>query len=414
MALQDWLLPTASPERFARRVIRAIRRAGLGDKTQICMKGERLSGPDGDGGRINLDNLYLDYRGLPRGQRGQVIDRVVQMVRRSGEPQETPADARQRLLPMVRDSLFFALLDPLGTHEHPSKRPVERPINDELTCGLCIDHDEAIATVNADELAKLGLTEDDAYRLALDNLRGRSDAPIVEAGPGLFITQYGDYHDAARLMMPELFARLGVRGDVIACVPNRTVVLACGSSDGATLAKLCGIATEQLMTQPRPMSGALFRLDNFEWRPWLPPRASEAYVAARDLATVGRASQYDGQRTSLIAALERAKIDRFVASFSTMSKKGGGEPQVSFCVWPPNVTDGSLPVTDVVAVGDDPKAALFALWTDAVRVAGHRLSPDPCGLPPRWLFSTSPTAEEIEAMGASDLDAAIARLLAND
>ncbi len=409
MGWEDWLLPAASPARFVARTRAALKRAGLGENIEIRVTGVLTSPPAvaGQGMVLNLDNLYRDYLNASRGDRGKVFDVIVEMARTPEIEEISRETALERLLPMVRDRLYFQSADRMMVATEKTPERVMRILNEELAAGLCIDMPNAMSTVNADQLASWNMTKDQAYRIAVDNLAKQSDKPFRAIAPGVFVSDFGDYHDIGRLMMPELFVRLDIRGEPVVAVPNRTVVLVTGSRDDAGLAMIAAMARKEL-DEPRPVSATLFKLDNFVWKPMLPPRSSPAFFTVKDAAAVSLTRRYAEQAQAMTEECERLGRDRFIATH-TLIETNQFPVLFSWTTWVAGVNDASMPVTDLVAVGANPAEPAFALWADMMAASGHRLSATQDS-PPRYDLTTWPTAEEIAQMNAMPLEKAIERL----
>ena len=106
--------------------------------------------------------------------------------------------------------------------------------------------------------------------LALHNLRkaGSALAPeAVEQPAGVYMLATGDSYDAARLLLPELWAPLAkqVDGRLVVVAPTRDVVFATGSKNAAGLAGLRRVAEGLVGTEAYPLSTQLLQWSPSGW-----------------------------------------------------------------------------------------------------------------------------------------------------
>ena len=138
-------------------------------------------------------------------------------------------------------------------------------VADGLLLELAIDLPQSIRMVSASDLAGAGMSEAEAFELARRNLIGRSRDPWNRIAPGLYQSPWADYFDGARLALPTLFPRIGVKGDPIVTIPNRCAVLVTGSREPEGLRYLYE-ATRMLAQQERPLHLGGLRLVDGSWR----------------------------------------------------------------------------------------------------------------------------------------------------
>jgi len=252
----------------------------------------------------------------------------------------------------------------------------------------------AVLQVGNDDLIRWGVTLDEALAVAVDNLRHSKAPAFVEASPGLFVSQYGDYYDAARITLPEVARQLIPNGDPVAMVPNRTMLLLASSNNSAALEHMIALANEAL-TEPRRLTAAMFRLTDREWKEWTPAEGTTRTMLD-NLQLQMLAADYGDQADTLYKALERAERDIFVATFSLL-KKDGDDRVKSYCVLPYQVATW-LPRAEYVAVqlANDDKSIVVG-WDSFVDVASELL--EPIGLKPeRFKVRGDLTAEQVQRL----------------
>jgi len=193
-----------------------------------------------------------------------------------------------------------------------------------------------------------------------------------------------------------------VRGDPVALVPNRDILLITGSEDANGLLTIASVAQDALK-QPRFLSGIAVRLVGEEWVQFFPPPDHPAYSRLRLLRahTIGR--DYSNQTDALKALYEKRDEDIFVAPW-TLMRKHDSEEVISYTVWSDGV-EALLPEADMVYFfrmkgENDGEIVANAPWPRVREIVGDRMKPE--GLyPERYRVTTFPNAEELTALGRS-------------
>ena len=177
------------------------------------------------------------------------------------------------------------------------------------------------------------------------------------------MSPYRDTHDASRLVLHDLIWQLPVRGKHVAAIPNRNVLIVTGDEDVDNLEAMAAL-TRQVLTEPRAMTGTVFRLDGTAWHPFLPPADSSAHWPLRSIAMESTARDYAEQKEALERLHAATGADVFVAKQTLMRREDSS--LYTCAVWVEDVTDGLLPHADSVSLGgvrDGQQVNLgFALW----------------------------------------------------
>jgi len=354
-----------------------------------------------DGGVINLANLHTDYVRTPPDRREQALQTFAMGVL----PPEVPAtlaDAKGDLLPALR---YLGGIDQSRiVAEHDSLDGITEgmlPLSPTLLVSVVHDTEHAMQQVSAERMRAWGMTPSQVLDIAVDNLRHKAPPRFHELSPGLWCSDYGDYYDAARVLLPELAWQLGLAGSPVAMVPNRACLLLAGERDGPALMAMVAKAREVLVSESRPLSSEMFRLQEGRWQPWRPP-ASDAALALGRLQAEVLAGDYAAQKQALDELHQRRERDVFVASFTLVEKPDGR--LVSYSVLSKGV-DTWLPRTErvVFVEPDSPKAAKkIVAWE--VFEAGLAAHIDVLNfVPPRFHVRKHPSDDEIAALPESEL-----------
>ena len=346
---------------------------------------------------VSVHNVFIEYGKAPRSERAAVLAKFVQGMSGPAYPDDFE-EARPNLLPVIRavSGLDLARISTGDVAAGPSPwTSAMRPVSQEVSIAVAYDTEHAIAQPGEEQLVKWGVTFDEALAIATYNLRHKAPPSFVEASPGLFMSLYGDFYDAARLTLPELFWQLPVSGEPVAMAPNRVCLLVAGSKDERALAEMMERAAKILDEESRPLSGEMFLLAGQAWQPWTPE--GKVGQDLRNLLQRLRTADYHAQQQALQQAHERAGLDIFVATHTLVQRQ---ETLLSYSVLPQGV-DAWLPKTDLVMLIDAEGVPPHIVAWDAFEAeASDLLTLMPFTLP-RYKAARYPDAEAIERMKAA-------------
>src|SRR5690349_251696 len=189
--------------RVASIVLRALQKHSPGEA--FSLDAEQYLIRRADGGVIYLHNLYRDYCQAEPSERKVQIERFVLGMLSAHRPEGFDA-ARARLLPVLR---HLGNVDLARISSGDLSVPLEeamlwRPFSPALGAAVAVDSDHAIAQVSPEDLETWGVSFDEAFAIAADNLRHKAAPAFSEIGPGLYASNYGDYYDAGRIFLHEL------------------------------------------------------------------------------------------------------------------------------------------------------------------------------------------------------------------
>ena len=308
-------------------------------------------------------------------------------------PRSVTADA---LLPMLRSWWSFAgeaLTDRIFGTEAPCA-PAVSHVGSDLGVTLIAEGAGTVDAVTGVQLRASGLDPKAALSAALDNLRPRSAAAFTSVKPGLFASQWRDGHDASRLLLPDLVAALPVKGDPVAMVPTRSILLVAGADDRSALLALADAAAETLSTTDQPLSARPLRLRDGKWRDFA--LDGEELTPFYDLMRGQWMREYAEQKPLLDQLHAQSGDDILVASYAPMQNRNTGRP---FCMtfW----VDGFvnlLPRADSVVLKSATEVMVVP-WCAATAVVGHRLAPTD-HYPIRYRADSFPSPAELEQLRA--------------
>ncbi|MBN1206928.1 MAG: DUF1444 family protein [Myxococcaceae bacterium] len=346
---------------------------------------------------IFLKNFYDEYRASPPERREEALKQLLKLGNLPKTPTLYPA-ARPFLLPVVRPRFYFESLKLQGPDSVTggSVPVVWRPLGTVLGVALVQDTPDAMKYVPPEELAQWGVTSEQAFADALENLRRRSPEALISLAPGTCQSAWDDSYAASRLLLEEVIRRCKVRGDPVVLVPHRDVLLITGSRDDEGLLRVAELS-QVAYEAPRSVDGRALRRAPEGWVPFLPAKGSKALPALRKLAVESQRREYSAQEEGLNAQHKRQGVDLFVAEFIPYEDEHGRV--FSQAVWVKGM-DTLLPRVDVVIFMDSergPEAPPVAVvrWDVVEREAGRLLVPVEGLYPIRYQLKGFPTPEQL-------------------
>jgi hypothetical protein len=219
---------------------------------------------------------------------------------------------------------------------------------------------------------------DEAFQIALASLRARPAPKPLEVASGLFASTAADGFDAARLLLPELWAGLKVRGTPVAMAPHQDALFITGADDDDALAHLASLALD-LGQQPLGISAQTFALENGQWVAWA-PAADRPCARPLELARLPEVARaYERQKALLEAQAELERREETVAPFVVL--RDDERELVSATVWVEG-TEPLLARAERIAfaarprqAGDETLRAIALAWEEAIALPGVKLEP---------------------------------------
>ncbi|GMU06683.1 hypothetical protein [Corallococcus caeni] len=350
--------------------------------------------PDGGlGMSLYLANFYREYQDTPPERRGQVLARLG----RAGVLPEAPttyAQARPLLMLVVRARDTFEAFAQQGGVSSPVSW---RPVGEVLAEALVQDTPDAMRYVPTEELARWGISYEQARADAMANLRKLEAAPLRNLTLGACGLFTNDSYGASRLLLDEVVRGCEVKGDPVVVVPNRDTVLITGADDATGLLTVAEAALEGVQA-PRPVDGHALRLTADGWKPFLPEPKSPSRSILENLAFASRVRGYQEQTERLRKQLEQEHSEVFVASL--VPDKDARGRSFGQTVWS-NEGEALLPRADVIvfidaALGPDAPPVATVRWDLVVRDAGTLLMPELGVYPERYRVQGFPSKEQLQ------------------
>lgn len=384
-------------ELFARSVVEALREGGVTEQIAFDEGAFALLIGDGIAARVlHLDGLLGRLQREQLSDRGEILQAFVRRYRESSAP-KTFRDAQQRLLPHVRGRSDFSFSNLMARAERLERddRPF-RLLTEEIGIGLMLDDLEMRRGVDHAQLASWDIAEDEALRVALENLRARTEPEFEQQRAGVWVSAWRDGYDATRILLPDIVSDLPVRGRPVIVVPHSNLLVVTGDDDPAGLVGMAQLAVSAF-DDPRPISVTPLVREGDAWQQ-LPLDDDHPAAGAMALLRLRlEALRYDRQQELLAAEFLRDGDDTFIAPFiGTRDRETGA--YFSHCPWSEGIRQ-SLPRTDRVGfISEDRGPRGFADWVDVLRVMGPAIKPA-SDYPPRYAVETFPTEAQLRDMG---------------
>lgn len=379
--------PERDEDRFARRLVDAL--AAAHPEIRVAYDPERFELLHVDvaasGQRMFLANGFAEYQRLDPPEQGVHIDNLVRFIAESRSPAPTGEAALDLLMPVVRARADLLAVASQQQGDFAYAR-ASRPFCETMLVMLAVDTPAAIRLVTDADLDELGLTFDDALGIAVGHLDERGSHSFGRLAEATFVTTCGDYYDASRVLIPELFAQLPVRGNPVAIVQARSAVLVTGSEDIEGLAMIAGFALEDFDQNERAVALNPIELVDGQWRPFA-TRSHHPQVL-RNLMPNQIAWSYNATQA---VVQELLGDDIFVATALLVNQDGRTATAASWAAGVPT----ACPLVDALLIeadGDFPQ--MCRSLDDVLKVCGPFAEVTAFSHPPRWMLPSRMTPEQ--------------------
>jgi hypothetical protein len=252
----------------------------------------------------------------------------------------------------------------------------------------------------ASTLEKWGVSFDDAYAAALDNLRDATVAKFIRFAPCLYVSDWNDSYDSSRILLPDMIHQLGLGATPVFMIPTRNRLLVAAGSDRSAMAKMIDLAHGVVADEGRCVSAKLYRLEGRNIVEAVPDDAELASnLKLLDLKFL--ADDYASQKAALEKFHQDEGLDIFVASFAAFQINGRLTSMSTLT----KGVDTLLPRTDAITFvtlaepgGDEVRTRIVA-WDDAWAVLGGAMTLQEA-YPPLYRITSFPSDDALRRMPA--------------
>jgi hypothetical protein len=381
---------------FAQMVVRAFHEAGI----ETADQSERdFSFKLPAGGTVFLGNVYANYCGAKRDARKRLIAEFVTAAASIPALASIPSDfatVKPSLMPVIRDASYFSMVQLMNRKNGKNDSGLEvlvKRLAGVLEVGLAYDTERNITSINQDSFEEWGVSLEEAFKAAKDNLWEKTDPSRFAAQGGVYVGEWADSYDSSRILLTEVIYRLSVDGDPVAFVPNRDQLWVTGTNNLAGLTAILKDGVENHFKRGHPLSPDLYVLADGAWKLYVPEDQSVRNLWMT-LKRQREAIDYSQQQKLLNEIHEIEEIDIFVASYKIYEQKGG--IAYSACVWT-NGIDSSLPQAENIAFMTDVENPehFVVPWEAAAPVVGNLLELEPDLTPVRYRVREFPSPEQL-------------------
>lgn len=407
MGLFDFFRSKPGKEHYAKQVIKAAADAGHpaalryeAEEFRLVSSGERTL-------VINLENGYRAYCKAPRTQRARVVTAFIQSMTAPELPASFAA-ARASLRPLIRSraTLEYLRLMP-GTLPGPNTKPyidASAPFSADAVMMLACDSERSIQTLSGATLEEWGVSFEQAWTVAVDNLRDMTVSSFEQVQPGIYLGGWNDSYETSRLLFSDLFYRLPLGGEPVVMAPSRNKLLAASANNRDALIGMLALARTLAEQEGRQVSALMYCFKEGKPVEYLPDDANVADLAD-GLKKLFLADDYQSQKDQLDKANEASRQDVFVATYILTQSKETGRLR-SYGVWSDQV-DTLLPEVDLVALrsvheeSGEPEVRVVE-WSE-LRQHVKELQHSEQGYPARYRLQHFPSRELLERLTCVDM-----------
>jgi len=389
----EWFKSRLRPSRrrFAAQALRIVRRMpGVRgatyhpDKFAIALHRDEGGSP----AWLYLSNIYQEAADAPAARRKERLEQLVRIMT-APRSEDTWESVRERLRPVLRGQTF-------GQAGPPGMQPpLSRPALPFLHELVVVDHKEAMAYVTAARLPEWGVTADEVFAAARENLAGiarRSlDGPWERDADSAMITMIddGDAYFTSLLLAPGWLAAVGERigTPVLAFAPDNHTLVLCAPPDD--LGPLYDLVEKHYQEATRSVSpvGYVAGADG-RTIPYAPPPGHPHEIPVRRAEAILAASEYGAQTAWLTSQYKEAGIDVHVGELLAVAPPSG--PAETVATWVDGVAT-LLPAARSIVFARGGSVEFQLPWSVVAEEVG--LQPEPLLAPPRYRVDGWPSPE---------------------
>jgi hypothetical protein len=389
-------------DRFAAEVLDALLRVDATVEAVYVPENFRIdyrkagAAPTTKPAMIFLANTFAECEGATAQERSERINKLVSSAAFLTAPETWP-EVRKLLRPVLRHAMF-------GRGVSQTKVPLRRPAMPYLAELVVVDQPTAMRCVVQQDLEDWGITADEAFAVARENLEQRAfrgdeadadEAPKQPIALRLADTD-GDAYFSSLPLLPGWLASMDVTvgGQPVAVVSEPGGMFLVGidaSAPDNRIASLTKLALQEYGSAVRPISPVPYTVDaSGAVVPYTVPRDDPAWAVLHDAETTLAAHVYGIQTEQMREEYEIELIDTYVGSLiRAKSNKDGSFFTVA--AWTDGI-ESLLPYADYIALGDND---MFLLPFD-IAISELGLSPDPDLYPPRYRVGSWPDQQVMD------------------
>jgi len=362
-------------DRFAKKVMRRLRQRGW--PYPLSYASDRFTIESGEGGTTYLGRIFEDWLTYPPSRRQVVLDEALNFLFEA-QVEGSYDEVADLLVPVVRHKGEFGAL---AFADGPI-RPLAKP----LALALAYDRPYSVQFINQAEVERMGRPFEELYERAVMNLRARSGGDFALQAKGYHILDYGDVYVSSRLLQPEIFRSLSLKGEPVVVAAARGVLLVAESEDTGALEAMARFGLHVVRTDARPIAYQPLVLRDGAWvhfepGPEGPPGIHLLCIAQRIWDDVEEGLRLVDELAERGDDVHVAKLDYLETDgrFLTFAPWREGRPTL-------------LPQAEALFLQDDRRGSILRRWEDVEAACGPFMQ-EPGLVPPRYRTGQPPSAE---------------------
>ncbi|QNM97601.1 hypothetical protein [Chitinimonas koreensis] len=262
--------PPLDEEGFAKAAAARIRQEvpayDIKPTTRLTLEGTRSDGEST--GQLNLDRIYAFCLRNP-GNCSAALDEYARGMGQTIKERDQPIEQSMVRI-VVRPAEYF---DRIRQQAGSGPKPISiygRPLGAGLVLVPVLDYSRAVRFLGEQDLAKLKLTEGEAFGLGERNLRA-SLKPLADVapvpGPNEFGTIMGEDYASSRIALHDDWKALAdqLGGNLIVMLPAPDILLYGNGSTREGVEALRAYGNEMAQRSPRPLSLTVLRWTSGGW-----------------------------------------------------------------------------------------------------------------------------------------------------
>jgi len=266
-----------------------------------------------------------------------------------------------------------------------------------------LNMDDAVQTMNAENMREAGFAFDEFIQLAGKNLLSvtppNSPDHWEKLEADIWISKLNDDFDAARVFLFPEELSFPFTETPIVYAPSHAICLITSKTDEATLKRLIELGDDSSQTH-RPLSRALWQLVEGNWRRMMSQDRNSAAGRSRFIETI---NSYDDQKNALEQLFEATERDIHVAAVIVRDKSKEDEPDQLETLSAFIGHHSYLPKTDFVVLGFEDakidKTIREVPWDVFANIIGEEnLISHPDLKPVRYMFGDPISDDKIQAL----------------
>jgi hypothetical protein len=253
---------------------------------------------------------------------------------------------------------------------------------------IAFDTPKTIQVLTGDRSSSWGVSMDEVWAKALENLRDLASDKWQTLAPGVYQSLWRDGYDTSRMFLTDMIRRLSLTGRPVAFLPTRDALIVVGDRDERGLLAASAYAADIFKDAPRPCTLEPFVLtDDDRWT-----TVASGIPLHENLVNGGLRDQLEiqGQSTLVLRKwLEFKQEDVFAAH---LMQKQVGEQTRTLAAWPQ--VPCLLPRADEVVIQVEEPDGLRVAWED-LESLGLVPEPEPDWWPARYRFEAVPSTDQL-------------------